>query len=120
MYQKGLCQAIFDDFVGLSVEPAKISLVGVLADVVLVYQKGMAALFLIGSVEAREIHPLDEHRPTAPPALAPIRKGTRDAGCRVLDAGTRDAGCRVSCYHVVTDFPFYGFFNRGGQLSLGG
>ena len=74
MYQKGLCQAIFDDFVGLSVEPAKISLVGVLADVVLVYQKGMAALFLIGSVEAREIHPLDEHRPTAPPALAPFRK----------------------------------------------
>ena len=55
----------------------------------------MAALFLIGSVEAREIHPLDEHRPTAPPALAPIRKGTRDARCRVLDAGTRDAGCRV-------------------------
>ena len=95
MYQKGLCQAIFDDVVGLSVEPAKISLVGVLADVVLVYQKGMAALFLIGNVEAREIHPLDEHRPTAPPALAPIRKGTRDAGCRVLDAGTRDAGCRV-------------------------
>ena len=74
VYQKGLCQAIFDDFVGLSVEPAKISLVGVLADVVLVYQKGMAALFLIGSVEAREIHPLDEHRPTAPPALAPFRK----------------------------------------------
>ena len=32
------------------------------------------------------------------------------AGCRVPEHEMPGAGCRVSCYHVVTDFPFYGFF----------
>ena len=31
-------------------------------------------------------------------------------GCRMPEHEMPGAGCRVSCYHVVTDFPFYGFF----------
>ena len=32
------------------------------------------------------------------------------AGCRMPEHEMPGARCRVSCYHVVTDFPFYGFF----------
>ena len=32
------------------------------------------------------------------------------AWCRMPEHEMPGAGCRVSCYHVVTDFPFYGFF----------
>ena len=32
-------------------------------------------------------------------------------GCRNTSCRVPGAGCRVPCYHVVTDFPFNGFFN---------
>ena len=37
------------------------------------------------------------------------------SGCFFYDfsgffPGCRNTSCRVPCYHVVTDFPFYGFF----------
>ena len=42
------------------------------------------------------------------------------AGCRNTRCRVPGAGCRVRCYHVVTDFPLYGFLNgslRGGGIS---